>query len=64
MSLRLDVEPGQTIKIGDKVSITLENKSGRRARLSIDSKEPVTITTPSEDTGKQPTYQRRYFGEA
>lgn len=47
MALRIDVEVGQTVEIG-KSKVTVEDKSGRRARLRIDSEEEVTITQITE----------------
>jgi hypothetical protein len=63
MALRLDLEPGQSVKIGENVLITLEHKSGRRAKLRIDSKEKVTLTEAPDDSRNAQThaYQRRGF---
>lgn len=40
MALHLDVEPGDTIRIGNTL-VRMERKNGRRARLSIDSSEDI-----------------------
>lgn len=71
MALFLDIEPGDTVRIGQS-SIVLEAKSGRRARLRIDSTEDVTHskggsestlarsapTEPAPDTGRKPIFTR------
>lgn len=62
MALRIDVEIGQTVKIGNNVTIVLEQKSGRRARLRIDSTEPVTISEAVDKRPDEHTYQRKSFG--
>ncbi|GEM_PF-7123746 len=40
MALKLDLAPGDAVRIGDSV-IKLEEKSGKRARISIDSNEDI-----------------------
>jgi sRNA-binding carbon storage regulator CsrA len=47
--LKLDIKPGESVKIGDVAVITLEDKSGKVARLSIqaDKSVPITRTAPS-----------------
>jgi sRNA-binding carbon storage regulator CsrA len=42
--LTLDIKPGESIKIGDIAVITLKEKSGKTARLSIDADQSVPIT--------------------
>jgi hypothetical protein len=42
--LKLDIKPGESIKIGDFAVITLEDKSGKVARLSIQASKDVPIT--------------------
>lgn len=50
MALRVDVEVGQAIKIGNS-TVTIEDKNGRRARLRIESDEDVTVEPKTiEDT--------------
>lgn len=41
MALHLDVEPGDTIRIGDHTTVRMERKSGQRARLRIESSEDI-----------------------
>jgi hypothetical protein len=41
--LKIDIEPGDTIKIGDGVTLHLEQKSGQRARLSFDADRSIPI---------------------
>lgn len=47
--LKLDIKPGESIKIGDVAVITLEEKSGQVARLSIsaDRSIPISRASPS-----------------
>jgi sRNA-binding carbon storage regulator CsrA len=40
--LKMDLKPGESVKIGDIV-VTLEDKSGKVARLSIDAPPSVPI---------------------
>lgn len=47
--LKLDIKPGESVRIGDVAVITLEEKSGQIARLSIqaDRSVPIKRTSPS-----------------
>lgn len=47
--LKLDIKPGESVRIGDYAVITLEDKSGKVARLSIqaDKSIPIERTNPS-----------------
>jgi hypothetical protein len=40
--LKLDLKPGESVKIGDAV-ITMEEKSGKVARLSIQADKSIPI---------------------
>lgn len=42
MALHLDVEPGDTIRIGPHTTVRIERKSGQRTRLRIDSTEDIS----------------------
>jgi sRNA-binding carbon storage regulator CsrA len=42
--LRLDLKPGDIVRIGDYATITLEDKSGKSARLAFDADRSVPIT--------------------
>jgi sRNA-binding carbon storage regulator CsrA len=45
--LRLDIKPGESVRIGDganAVVITLEDKSGRNARIAFEADRSVKIT--------------------
>jgi sRNA-binding carbon storage regulator CsrA len=44
--LKIDLEPGQTIKIGNYATITMEEKSGQRARLAIEADKSIPIHRP------------------
>lgn len=41
--LILDVSPGQSVKIGDNVIITVKKKTGQVCRLAIDAEKTVPI---------------------
>jgi Global regulator protein family. len=41
--LKLDIKPGESVRIGDVAVITLEEKSGKVARLSIQADKSVPI---------------------
>lgn len=41
--LKLDIKPGESVRIGDVAVITLEEKSGQVARLSIKADKSVPI---------------------
>jgi hypothetical protein len=65
MALSLEVLPGDRIRIGTSI-ITVEEKSGRRSRLSIDSTDPVRhdragskpATAPAPTPGGPPRLTR------
>lgn len=42
--LRIDMKPGEGVKIGDYATITLEEKSGKAARLAIEADRSIPIT--------------------
>ena len=41
MALHIEVEPGDSIRIGPHTTVRMERKSGQRARLRIDSTEDI-----------------------
>lgn len=41
--LRIDLRPGESVKIGDNVILTLEEKSGRAARIAFQADQSVPI---------------------
>tara|TARA_Y100000296_G_C5093122_1_gene215946 strand:+ start:430 stop:636 length:207 start_codon:yes stop_codon:yes gene_type:complete len=48
--LKLEIKPGESIEIGDNVTLTLEEKSGQTARLSFDAPREVSIRRKAEAT--------------
>ncbi|UAW00957.1 carbon storage regulator [Ralstonia phage RPZH3] len=42
-TLRIDLKPGESIAIGDYAVVTLEEKSGKLARLAIEADRAVPI---------------------
>lgn len=42
--LRIDIKPGESIRIGDIAVITLEEKAGKLARLSIEADKKVPVS--------------------
>lgn len=59
MALFLDIGPEDVIRIGESMFITLEHKSGRRARLKILGKEDVRLFPKdlSDKPGEPPKVQ-------
>lgn len=41
--MRIDLVPGESVTIGGNVVVTLEAKSGQRARLAVDAPRTVKI---------------------
>lgn len=41
--LKLEIRPGESILIGDDIVVTLEKKSGQRARLSFEAEQDTPI---------------------
>ena len=41
--LRIDLKVGQSIKIGDGIVITLDDKSGKTAKLAIDADPAIRV---------------------
>lgn len=42
--LRIDIKPGESVKIGEYAVITLEEKSGKIARLAIEADRKVQVS--------------------
>lgn len=42
--LRIDIKPGESIRIGDVAVITLEEKTGKLARLAIEADQKVPVS--------------------
>lgn len=42
--LKLDIRPGESIAIGDFAVVTLEEKSGKIARLAIEADKSVPVS--------------------
>ena len=41
--LTIELEPGESVRIGDYAVVTLEEKSGRRARVSFQADRSIPI---------------------
>lgn len=54
--LKLDLNVGQTIQIGDNVTLTLEKKTGQIARLAFQADRSVPIRRVSEEDEARGTY--------
>lgn len=51
-SLYVDLEPGESVGVnGGKVRLTLEQKSGRRARLKVVFDDSQSVETPQARNG-------------
>ncbi len=75
MALFLDVLPGESVSIGSDTRITIEEKTGKRTRLRIESPQDVRKTvepvlTPPARTAETatasgpPVLTRRYSKQA
>lgn len=42
--LKLDIKPGESVKIGDYAVITLEAKSGNTARIAIKADRSIPVS--------------------
>lgn len=56
----LEISPGESFAVGDSI-VTLEKKSGQRARLLVQAHAGITITKPSAQEcapspEKEPSY--------
>lgn len=49
-TLRLDLKPGESVRIGDHAVITLESKSGKAARIAFRADRSVPITKVQKKT--------------
>lgn len=52
-TLRIDLRPGESVKIGDVAVITLEEKSGKAARIVFKADRSVPITKVEQQTAAQ-----------
>lgn len=41
--LRIDLKPGESVRIGNMATLTLEEKSGKVARLAFDADKSIDI---------------------
>lgn len=41
--LKIDLEPGESVRIGDYATVTLEEKSGQRARIAFQADRSIPI---------------------
>jgi sRNA-binding carbon storage regulator CsrA len=42
--LKIDLKPGESVRIGDVAVVTLEKKAGNTARLSVQADKSVPVT--------------------
>lgn len=52
-TLKIDLRPGETIAIGDIAVITLEEKSGKIARIAIEADKSVPVHRMEKPTTAQ-----------
>lgn len=52
-TLRIDLKPGESVSIGTLAIVTLEEKSGKLARLSIQADRSVPINRINTPTAAQ-----------
>lgn len=48
--LKIELRPGESVKIGDYAVITLEDKSGKIARLAIEADRSVPVTRTKQQS--------------
>lgn len=48
--LRIELKPGESVRIGDYATITLEEKSGSRARIAFDADRSIPIRRVSDNS--------------
>lgn len=51
--LKLDIKVGESVRIGDYATITLENKTGKMARLAIQADKDVQISRSPQNNAAQ-----------
>lgn len=51
--LLMDLKVGESLKIGDYATITLESKSGKMARLSIQADKSVSVSRDQPPSAAQ-----------
>lgn len=51
--LRIDIKPGESIRIGDVAVITLEEKAGKLARLTIEADKNVPVSRSQRQNAAQ-----------
>lgn len=54
MSMKVDLRVGETLRFnGGQIVVTLLEKSGQRARISVEADESVRIQLPSRDAAHE-----------
>lgn len=54
MSMKVDLRVGETLRFnGGQIVVTLLEKSGQRARVSVEADDSVKIQLPSRDADTQ-----------
>lgn len=51
--LKIELKPGESVRIGDVAVITLEGKLGKAARLSIDADKSIPIHRQQQQSTAQ-----------
>lgn len=51
--LKIELRPGESVSIGDLAVITLEEKSGKVARLAIEAEKSVPVARVAKPTAAQ-----------
>lgn len=52
-TLRMDLKPGESVRIGDGIVITLEDKSGKVARIAFQADRSVPISKVKASTAAE-----------
>lgn len=54
--LKLELTPGESVRIGDNVVVTLEKKTGQVARLSFEADRSIPIQRIERPASQRPTF--------
>lgn len=51
--LRIELKPGESVRIGDDILVTLEEKSGQRARVAFSADRSIPIRKVKSGSGSR-----------
>lgn len=63
MSMKVDLRVGEALRLdGGRIVVRLLEKSGQRARISVEADESVSIQLPRDDPKPSPAEQEMLAG--